>query len=101
MGKIALAEMVEELRSELQVAAEKGKGKDLRFELGEVTLEAQVEVERKAEGKAGLKFWVLTSAEASAGIAKTSTQKIVLQLRPRLAGGGKISLGRGQRRQGP
>jgi hypothetical protein len=96
MGKIALAEMVEELRNGLEDAAAQGTGKDLRFELGEVTLEAQVEVERKAEGKAGLKFWVFTSAEAAAGIAQTRTQKIVLQLRPRRAGGGTIELERGR-----
>lgn len=100
MSRIALAEMVEELRAELTEATVKGKGKDVRFELGEVTLEAQVEVERTAEGKAGLKFWVLTSAEAGVGIAHTRTMKIALQLRARSADGGPLLLERGRPDQG-
>lgn len=56
MARVALAEMIEELRTELEEAAAKGKGRDLRFELGEVTLEAQVEVERKAEGKVEVQY---------------------------------------------
>ena len=78
MAKIALADMIEELRNELQVAMEKGKGRSVRFELGEVTLEAEVAVE--GETKAELKFWVFSGVEASGSLGKT--QKITLRLRP-------------------
>jgi len=53
MAKIALAEMIDELRNELQTAVAAGEGEEIRFALGEVTLEAQVEVAKEGEGKAG------------------------------------------------
>ncbi len=79
MAKVALADMIEELRNELQIAMEKGEGRSLRFELGEITLEAEVAVE--AEARAGLKFWVFSGVEAAANQGKT--QKITLRLLPR------------------
>jgi len=93
MAKIALAEMIEELRNELQAAVEAGEGKKIRFALGEVTLEAQVEVAKEAEGKAGLKFW-LAETEASGKASRAVTQKIVLKLEPQSSTGGKVQLGR-------
>lgn len=77
MAKIALADMIEELRNELQVAMEKGKGRSLRFELGEITLEAEVAVE--GSGKAGLKILVVTSGGE---FKKGATHKITLKLQP-------------------
>ncbi len=77
MAKIALADMIEELRNELQLAMEKGKGRSIRFELGEVTLEAEVAVE--GAGKAGFKIVVLT---AGTEFKKGTTHKITLKLQP-------------------
>ncbi len=90
MAKIALADMIEELRNELQLAMEKGKGRSVRFELGEVTLEAEVAVE--AEGKAGFKFWVFSGVEASGSLGRT--QKITLRLRPHGENGKTMELSR-------
>ena len=81
MSRIALAEMVEELRKEIQKAVKKGEGAEIRFGLGEVTLEAQVEVKREGGAEAGLSFWVF-EAGASGGASKSVTQKVVLKLRP-------------------
>jgi hypothetical protein len=96
MSRIELAEMVEELRQELQKAVEQGEGRKVRFELEKVTLEAQVEVARKAEGKAGVKFWVFSEAEASGGVSQSRGHKIVLELLPRSDGGERVQLGRGR-----
>ena len=91
MAKIALAEMIQELRNELQAAVKAGEGEEIRFALGEVTLEAQVEVTKEGSGKAGIKFW-LAETEASGKAAKAVTQKVVLKLRPVDAEGGEIEL---------
>lgn len=93
MAKIALAEMIEELRKELQAAVKAGEGQEIRFGLGEVTLEAQVEVTREGGGTAGLKFWV-AEVGTSGTVTSARTHKIVLKLEPRHRSGGKIDLAR-------
>ena len=94
MSRMTVAEMIEELRRELETAVKAGKGKEIRFGLGEVTVEAQVEVKKAAKGKAGVKFW-LADTEASGEASKTVTHKLVLKLEPQRASGGKLRLGRG------
>ena len=93
MSRIALAEMVEQLRDELAVAAKAGKGKEIGFEVGEVVLEAQFEVAREGGGSAGLKFW-LVEAGVSGKVTSGSTQTISVKLRPELRGGGSVKLSR-------
>ncbi|MCH9650957.1 MAG: hypothetical protein K0U98_22225 [Deltaproteobacteria bacterium] len=82
MAKIALAEMVGNLRTELQEAAKAGEGEDLQFALEEVTLEAEVEVVQEAGAKGGFKFWVV-EAGASGKVSQGRTQKISLRLKPK------------------
>lgn len=94
MAKIELAEMVQNLRSELEKALEVAEGQQIRFDLDEVTLEAQVQVSREASGKAGVKFWVFSTAEAGGKVGQTQGHKVVLKLKPRTAAGGAIALGR-------
>jgi Trypsin-co-occurring domain 2 len=47
---IELAEVIAELRRELQEAMNAGEGEQLRFELGPVELEATVAVEKSGGG---------------------------------------------------
>ena len=56
---VPLAAAIEALRGELVVALEKGKDAEVRFALGPVELEFQVEVSREVGADAGVKFWVL------------------------------------------
>ncbi len=80
MSKIALSEMLIELREELLKAAE---SKDARLKLlvEEVEIELQVTTEKKAGGGGGVKFWVYNAdAKVEAGDAKT--QKFKLTLKP-------------------
>ena len=81
MAKIALSEMIENLRQELQAAVEKGKGESIRLGLDEVVLEAQVQVEVKGEGKGKINFWVV-DGEIGGGGSRAVTQKIVLKMTP-------------------
>lgn len=56
---VPLADAIEALRAELVVALRKGWTEEVRFALGPIELEFQVEVSREAGGKAGVKFWVV------------------------------------------
>ena len=85
---IELAEVIGELRRELQQAMRAGEGEPLRFELGPVELEATVAVEKAGGGGAKVRFWVLELG-GDAKASQTSTQRIKLALQPRLAASGE------------
>jgi hypothetical protein len=82
---IELAEVIGELRRELQQAMHAGEGQPLRFELGPVELEATVAVEKGGGGGAKVRFWVIELG-GDAKASQASTQRIKLALQPRLAG---------------
>jgi Trypsin-co-occurring domain 2 len=84
---IELAEVIGELRRELQQAMTAGEGEPLRFELGPVELEATVAVEKGGGGGAKVRFWVIELG-GDAKVGQTSTQRIKLALQPRLAATG-------------
>jgi hypothetical protein len=55
------------------------QGERLRFEVGEITMEFQIEVERSAEAKGGIKFWVVELG--AGGTAKDKdVHKVVIPL---------------------
>ena len=85
---IELAEVIGELRRELQRAMDAGEGELLRFELGPVELEATVAVEKGGGGGAKVRFWVIELG-GDAKATQASTQRLKLALQPRLASGGK------------
>ena len=86
---IELAEVIGELRRELQAAMNDAEGEQLRFELGPVELEATVVVEKGGGGGAKVRFWVIElGGEAKA--SEVSTHRVKLSLQPRLAGGGRL-----------
>lgn len=93
--KIALSEMIEQLREELALSKAKGHGEKIRFVPLEVTVEAQVTVTREASAKGGIKFWVV-NAEAGGGGSSGQVQKIVLKLKPVGEDGESELLGRGR-----
>lgn len=79
-----MAEVLGELRAELDRARLEAEGSPLRFGLGPVELEVTVALSR--EGKAGgkIKFLVVAEANAEAKLSSTSTQRIKLTLNPTL-----------------
>jgi Trypsin-co-occurring domain 2 len=85
---IELAEVIGELRRELQQAMKVGEGEPLRFELGPVELEASVAVEKGGGGGAKVRFWVIELG-GDAKVTQSSTQRIKLALQPRLAVSGE------------
>ena len=88
---IELAEVLGELRGELQKAMGTGGGEPVRFELGPVELEVIVAVEKSGGGGAKVRFWVIELG-GDAKAAQSSTQRLKLTLQPRLAASGRTPL---------
>jgi hypothetical protein len=76
---IGLAEMIESLRSELQVSLEAGSKKGVQFDLEKVELELKVAVSRKGRAEAGIAFWVVKAgANVEGGRDAAHTFKLTL-----------------------
>ena len=65
--EIALAEMIEALRRELETAQVQGSGRAVAFGVDKVDLELKVVVSRKAKGEGGIKFWVVSAGATAEG----------------------------------
>src|SRR4051812_43894934 len=88
VGMIELADVISELRAELDRARLAAEGSALRFGLGPVELEVTVALGR--EGKTGgkVRFWV-AEVNAEGKLSSTSTQRIKLTLNPTLGTSGE------------
>ena len=62
---VELAELIEQLRSELTSAMHSGDGADVQFEVGAVELELTIQVEKAATPGAKIRFWVVEAAPMS------------------------------------
>lgn len=82
---IELADVISDLRSELERSIEAADGRRLRFELGTIELEVSLAVERSASAGSKVRFWVV-SVDGDAILDNTLTQRVKLALVPRLAG---------------
>ncbi|GAA2787821.1 trypco2 family protein [Saccharopolyspora taberi] len=82
---IELAELIRQLRSELNLATATAEGEPLRFELGPVELELTVSADKEHAGTGKVRFWVV-----EAGVDEKTkwqqAQRLKLTLQPRLAG---------------
>jgi hypothetical protein len=78
---IPLASAIRVLRAELQAAVRAGEGEDLRFALGPVELELQVQAASEGGGEAGIKFW-LVSVGAKGSRSSQTTHTVRLSLTP-------------------
>lgn len=88
---IELAEVLGELRAELDRARLEADGSALRFGLGPVELEVTVALGREGTAGGKVKFWV-AEMNAEGKLSSTSTQRIKLTLNPTLnAVGGEDS----------
>jgi len=79
--RVGLAAAIQELRTELAAAIAAGEDDDLRFALGPVELELQLELTRQREGQAGIAAWVLT-AGGKRTRGETSMHTVRLTLTP-------------------
>ena len=89
MEPIGLKEALAMLRTELSQSILAAADEDLGFEVGQITLEFQVVVERKAEDGGAIKFWVVELGGKDTH-GSTNTHKITIPLTPKGKNGGPI-----------
>lgn len=95
---IGLREAIRSLRAELSAAMAEGESEDLRFRVGPVELEFEVQLSREAGAEGGVKFWVVSAgAKATTGTATTHRVKIALQ--PQTADGKDVAVSEGVARR--
>ena len=86
-AQIPLSSAIRALRRELVDAVREGEEQEVKFALGPIELELQVEVSASGGGEAGIKFWVISlggKGERSSG----RTQTVRISLTPVLGAGG-------------
>lgn len=91
MRVLELADVIRDLREELERAMVMGEGEPLRFELGPIELEVSVAIEAGAQAGAKARFWVVELG-AQGTMERTATQRIKLVLSPRLGPDGTTPL---------
>jgi hypothetical protein len=71
---------------ELEESMKESEGEELRFVLGDIDLELQLEVSREEKGDAGIRFW-LVSLGGSVDVSRGATHTVRLKLTPETKGG--------------
>jgi hypothetical protein len=81
MAEIGLSETIDALRAELTAAMATAVDAEVQFPVTGMQLEFHVGVKRTADGKGGVKFWVIELG-GGAGYARETIQKVVVTLGP-------------------
>jgi hypothetical protein len=81
LEQIGLTEAISALREELTAAITAGSAESLNFEVGTVTMEFEVAVERETSGKGGLNIWVV-SLGGEQTRSQVQTHRLTLPLTP-------------------
>jgi hypothetical protein len=68
MAGVPLASAIRRLRAELLESMQEAEGEQLRFALGDIELDLQLEVSQEGKGDAGIRFW--------AGLARRLGQRL-------------------------
>jgi Trypsin-co-occurring domain 2 len=87
-----LADAIEVLRDQLSEAQRRGQNSALRFVLGEITAEFEIELVRTNDGGAALRFGVVEANARRERTAK-STQRVTLRLNPQHRGDEAVAIG--------
>jgi hypothetical protein len=81
MSGVPLSGAIRKLRAELLESMQEAEGEELRFALGDIDLELQLEVSQEGKGDAGIRFW-LVSLGGSVSDSHTTTHTVRLKLTP-------------------
>ena len=87
-----LADAIEVLRDQSSEAQRRGKDSPLRFVLGEITAEFEIELVRTRGGGGALRFGVV-EANARGERTARAAQRLTLRLNPEQRGGGSVPVG--------
>lgn len=85
---VELAAAVRAVRDELVRAAAAAEGESVRFEVGEIQMEFEVELRHEAGARGGFKAWVIT-ADADARTTRSRTHRVAFTLTPKDAQTGR------------
>jgi hypothetical protein len=91
-SKIPLANAIRALREELAQAVREGQDEEVRFRVGPVDLEFQVEISKEASGKAGVAFWVV-SVGGGGGRSSSTANTVKINLQPVDKHGNLVAVG--------
>ncbi|MEU8383874.1 trypco2 family protein [Streptosporangium sp. NPDC048865] len=89
---VGLDDAITALRRQLDEARERGADEDLRFALGEVTVEFGVEIRKEGASDAGVRLGVV-SMGAKGTVAKNVTHKVTIKMTPRTGAGESVDVG--------
>lgn len=81
MYRIGLKEAIEALRVELSESIQASVDKSLHFEVEQINLEFQVEIEKSGEASGEISFWV-AKLGAKGTLSSTNTHTVNLQIKP-------------------
>lgn len=81
LGRIGLKETIAALRKELIDSIISAQDEKLCFEVGEMKLEFQIEVENSTTEKGVIKFWVVELG-ADGALKDKTTHKVTIPLKP-------------------
>jgi hypothetical protein len=76
---LELAALIDAVRSEMQMAAARGRGQALQFEVQEVNLDVEIAATVAKEANGGIKIWVLM-AGGKATKADAATHRINVKM---------------------
>nr|WSX53771.1 hypothetical protein OG409_35540 [Streptomyces sp. NBC_00974] len=79
---VGLAEAVQQLRAELEIAMAEGAEKQLRFELGPIEMEFQVDLRRIGGAEGGLR-WGVVSLGGKKELSSGNGHRVTLVLNPK------------------
>jgi hypothetical protein len=86
-----LADAIGLLRDQVMEAQQRAAGHPLKFVMGEITLELEVELERSGTLGGGLRFGVV-SANGQGERSNRSANRVTVTLTPQLGDGGGVEI---------
>jgi hypothetical protein len=89
--ELELAAAVATVRDELLKAAKSAVDQEIRFEVGDVSMEFSVEMRKDARAKFGFTAWVVTAGVEGGG-ARSNIHKVALALHPHLPDGKPVEV---------
>ncbi|MER7045103.1 MULTISPECIES: trypco2 family protein [Streptomyces] len=90
---VGLAEVIRQIRSELEEARAEAQGRDVGFTVENVNLTLTFQVHRSGTGRGGVNIGVVT-AEFGGAVDRQTTHQIQVDLKPELPSGERVKVSR-------
>ncbi|MEU6995847.1 trypco2 family protein [Streptomyces sp. NPDC046465] len=87
-----LAAALDLLRTQVAESQRRARTADIRFDVGEITVDFELELHRTRSAGGGLRFAVV-QAEGRGERARRTTQRVSLTLKPRGRNAGDVAIG--------